>query len=180
MAFKLYEDDLYNKIHSSTVWKLKKDIHCQNGFYESGTKFISDELIIESFNQETYDCVLKKSDSSYGSEIHINANKFDEYFEIDDLMNVLYKEKDDIKKEHISKKSSYELSQAICCILACIWVFVAYYLLYKIKLNVWLCFLPIIIPSVPLIISAIKIKKINIKYNEKELSIKKRIEELMK
>lgn len=112
MAFLPYDQRIIDKIQGSKVWRLRKKIPCEKGFYEAGSRLFSDEIVLLHYDNDTQECVFKEINATEGMEIKINANDFEKYFEADEEMNNILKER--IKaKEDSEKKYQYEVGQLI-------------------------------------------------------------------
>lgn len=112
MAFLPYDQRIIDKIQSSKVWRLKKKILCEKGFYEAGSRLFSDEINLLYYDNDTQECVFAEINATDGMEIKINANDFEKYFEADEKMNDIINEK--IKtKEESEKQYAYQVGQLI-------------------------------------------------------------------
>lgn len=113
MAFLPYDQRIIDKIQSSKVWRLKKKILCEKGFYEAGSRLFSDEIVLLHYDNDTKECVFEETTATDGMEIKINANDFEKYFEADEEMNDILKEREKTKEESLEKQSLYKGGQII-------------------------------------------------------------------
>lgn len=109
MTFVPYNQRIINKINNSKVWKLKKEIPCEKGFYKAGSRLFSDEIVLLHYDNDTQECVFEEINATDGMEIKINANDF----EADEQMNDILKEKVKTKEESFEKQSPYKVGQLI-------------------------------------------------------------------
>lgn len=113
MAFVPYDQRITDKIQSSNVWRLKEKIPCEKGFYEAGSRLFSDEIVLLHYDNDTQKCVFKEINATDGMEIKINANDFEKYFEADEEMNDILKERKETKEESFEKQYLYKAGQII-------------------------------------------------------------------
>lgn len=118
MGFICNTDEINNKIKTSKVWILKKELQCKDGHFEVGSLLRLSEITFENFGK----LKLYSYSDQITRTIDFDYNEFDNFFSADNEMNKLVKECEKLKDRSVWLDLCFYFLAAITAIV----FFIAY------------------------------------------------------